>query len=353
MTPDILTFYKYKPATKPQFKGKFCYIPFDTIQVDRDGDVQLCDCPFHMPYTIGNIFTNSLQDIWHNHQAQLVRQAVADGDFTYCNWACPSLHHLEDRPVDLPLVSEYPSVIKLDLDLSCNLKCPSCREQVIIEKNSEKIQKQIELFEEIKQWALANPDKTVMVIPLASGEIFASHSGLKFLESLVDYPQINLKIQINTNGTLITKNLNTLEQIHHLLHVVNVSIDAATAKTYSTVRGGDWSALMQGLDFFKSIEKQINLNYVVQKANWHEIVDFAELANQYNASVYYSNLQDWGHWNIQWWQDNNVLNRHNQHYSAVINSLQQVRQQYPEKMSFSADIIRNLKKIEHSTSALS
>jgi radical SAM protein with 4Fe4S-binding SPASM domain len=347
MTPDILKYYKYVPIKKSQFQGKFCKIPFDTVQIDNDGDVQLCDCTFHMPYTIGNIFTNSLQEIWNNHEAAKVRQSVADGDFTYCNWACSALYNLESRPVQPPQVESLPTVINLDLDLSCNLKCPSCREHVIIEKNSEKIQKQIELFEEVKQWALNNPTKSFTIVPLSRGEIFASHSGLKFLESLIDYPHSNLKIQINSNGTLITKNLKTLDRIHHLLSQVDISIDAATAKTYSQVRGGDWSALISGLDFFRDIKKPLFFKFVVQKNNWHEIEEFAELANQYDAAIYYSNIQDWGHWTIKWWHDNNVLDRHNEHYAEVLNSLQQVKNKYPGRVTFSADIIRNLKKIEH------
>jgi radical SAM protein with 4Fe4S-binding SPASM domain len=348
MTPDVLKHYKYTPIKKPQFQGKFCKIPFGTMQIDNDGDVQLCDCSLHMPYTIGNVFKNSLQEIWNNHEADQVRQSVADGDFTYCNWACPKLQNLKLRPDSLPQVQNFPKVIKFDLDLSCNLKCASCREHVIIEKNSEKIQKQIDLFEEIRQWALNNPSKSFTIIPLGRGEIFASHSGLKFLESLVDYPHRNLKIELVSNGTLITKNLKTLNKIHHLLSSIQISIDAATAGTYSMVRGGNWNDLISGLDFFRDIKKPMSLRYVVQKNNWHEIIDFAELAKQYNATVYYSNLLDWGHWTIKWWHDNNVLDRHNDHYNSVLTSLQQAKNQYPGRVSYSADIIRNLKKIEHS-----
>ena len=344
MHPDTLKFYKYTPTKKSQFQGKFCRIPFDTIQIDNDGDVQLCDCQLHMPYTIGNIFKNSLQEIWNNHEADQVRQSVADSEFTYCSWACPTLHSLNSSPAKLPQVKSFPKTIKLDLDLSCNLKCASCREQVIIEKNSNKIQKQIELFEEIKQRALAHPAEYLTIVPMASGEIFASHSGLKFLESLVDYPHRNLKIQLTTNGTLITKNIKILKRIHHLLSRVEISIDAATTDTYSVVRGGNWFELIDGLDFFHGIKKPLFFKYVVQKNNWHEIVDFAEFAHTYNANIYYSNLLDWGHWTIKWWHDNNVLDRHNEHYKSVLTSLQQVKNKYLRKVEFSAGIIQNLKK---------
>lgn len=215
---------------------------------------------------------------------------------------------------------------------------------MIIEKNSDKIQKQIELFEEIKQWALAHPTEFLTIIPIGSGEIFASHSGLKFLESLVDYPHRNLKIRLVSNGTLITKNLKILNKIHHLLTSIEISIDAATPDTYSVVRGGDWNALVDGLNFFRVLKTPLFFRYVVQKNNWHEIVDFAELAHEYKAGIYYSNLLDWGHWSIKWWHDNNVLDRQCEHYPQVLQQLSTVKNKYPGKINFSADIIRNLKK---------
>lgn len=347
MHPDTLKFYKYIPIKKPIYQGKFCQTPFDTLQIDHDGDVQLCDCQLHMPYTIGNIFKNSLQEIWSNNEAELVRQSVGAGDFTYCNWACSKLSNLPPQPAVLPDARSFPKFIKIDLDLSCNLKCPSCREQVIIEKNSVKTQKQIEVFDELKQWAVANPDQTVIVTPLASGEIFASHSGLKFLESLRDYPHKNLKLHITTNGTLIKKNQALVESISHVIASCAVSIDAATTETYQLVRGGDWAALHQGLEFMQSLNKPIRFNFVVQRNNWHEIAEFAEMAKQYNAIVNYTNLLDWGHWTIKWWHDNNVLDRTKENYAAVLDSLQAVKNKYPQRVSFSAAITDNLKKIEH------
>jgi molybdenum cofactor biosynthesis enzyme MoaA len=91
----------------------------------------------------------------------------------------------------------------------------------------------------------------------------------------------------------------------------------------------------------------MKLNFVVQKNNWHEIVQFAELANHYNASVYYSNLLDWGHWTPSWWRENNVMNRSSETYHQVLQSLQQVQNQYQNKITVSADFANNLKKIRH------
>ena len=345
MHVDTLKFYKYSPIKKPKYKGKFCRLPFDSLQIDADGDVQLCDCQLHMPYTIGNIYQDTLENIWLSEDAARIRQSVIDEDFTYCNWACTHLHTLTPRPENLPKVRDFPRTIKLDMDRSCNLKCPSCREDIIIEKNSTKIDKQIELYEKIKQWGLANPEKELLLLPTAIGEIFASHSGLQFLKSLIDYPYDNLKIRITTNGTLINRNRELIKNINHLIDSLSVSIDAATPETYSVVRGGDWTELMSGLEFVKSnITEKLNLSFCIQKNNYHEIEQFADLADRFGATIAYQKLADWGHWNIAWWHDNNVLDRTRDTFNLTLDSIECVQEKYPGLVGVAGDISKYLEQ---------
>jgi MoaA/NifB/PqqE/SkfB family radical SAM enzyme len=231
------------------------------------------------------------------------------------------------------------------MDRSCNLKCPSCREDIIIEKNSTKIDKQIELYEKIKQWGLANPEKELLLLPTAIGEIFASHSGLQFLKSLIDYPYDNLKIRITTNGTLINRNRELIKNINHLIDSLSVSIDAATPETYSVVRGGDWTELMSGLEFVKSnITEKLNLSFCIQKNNYHEIEQFDDLADRFGATISYQKLADWGHWNIAWWHDNNVLDRTRDTFNLTLDSIECVQEKYPGLVGVAGDISKYLEQ---------
>lgn len=342
MHVNTLKFYKYSPIKKPIYKGKFCWVPFEVIQIDEDGDVMLCDCQLHMPYVIGNIYQQSLSKVWSGEQAQKVRQSVIDGDFTYCNWPCSILQNLSSSPAQAPALLDFPVTIKLDLDRSCNLKCPSCRENVIIEKQGQKINKQIELYAEIVNWARQNPDRIVKIIPLASGEIFASHSGLKFLQSLADYPYNNIQIQLVTNGTLIYRNRELLSKISHLINHFSVSIDAATAETYSVIRGGDWNELLLGLEYMRGTGLPLNFNFCVQQNNWHEIEQFAEFSAGYNATMVYQKLLNWGHWNSDWWHNNNVFDRTRSTFESALESLQRVQKKHAMKASIATDIIKYL-----------
>jgi radical SAM protein with 4Fe4S-binding SPASM domain len=345
MRQDTLTFYKYKPVDKPVYKGKFCKIPFDTLQIDEDGDVQLCDCQHFMPYTIGNIYQDTLENIWLSEAANRVRQSIINEDFTYCSWSCSHLATLPQTPAVLPVIRDLPKNIKLDMDRSCNLKCPSCREDIIIEKNSTKINKQIELFEQVKQWGLANPKKHIVLAPTSSGEIFASSSGLQFLKSLIDYPYNNLKIHITTNGTLIYRNRELLNSVIHLIDSFSISIDASTSETYAQVRGGDWNELLLGLDFVKNnFKKPALFRFCIQKNNYHEIESFAEFAEQFTTTINYQQLKDWGHWTIAWWKDNNVMDRTTDTFELTLDSIERAQLNFSGHTSVSSEISNYLKK---------
>lgn len=347
MHSDTIKFYKYKPVDKPQFSDRFCPVPFTTMQIDNDGDVQLCSCQLHMPYTIGNVYQTSLKEIWFNEAAEQVRQAVNDGKFTYCSWDCATLYNLPKKRSANPLqVQKIPFRVKIDLDRSCNLKCPSCREDVIIEKKSDRIQKQIEIYQEIKQWAMDNPDDPFNIIPCASGEIFASHSGLKFLESVAGSNIKNLQISITSNGTLLHRNRDLVLALKNNIKTFSISIDAATPETYADVRGGDWNQLMLGLDMIKEELGHIPLgiNFVIQKENFHEIVPFAELAEHYNAMVRYAALLDWGHWTIDWWKQHAVVKQGADELKTILDDIQKVKSRSSKHVGLSADLIKLLQK---------
>lgn len=346
MHADVLKFYKYKPVDKPQYHGKFCRVPYHMIQIDGDGDLMLCNCEEYMPYVIGNVYEQSIQDIWLGAQANKVRQSVYNGNFTFCNWSCASLNNLSEQPSIEPDVTLFPTHIKLDFDLSCNLKCPSCRESVIIEKHNERISKQIQIFEEIKQYALTHPDHTITLFPLTSGEVFASHSGLAFLKSLVDYPNNNLKLHITTNGTLIAKNQKLIEQLSNMIDSWSVSVDSATEKTYQLVRGEYWPELLAGLEIIKNSDpKYFSLNFCIQQKNYHEIELFADWANSLNVTLAsFQRLSDWGHWDSNWWKQNNVINRAMPEFTQVLNSLTKVQNKYPRTLGIDGSIRQYLNK---------
>ena len=334
MNEATLRFWNYRIYPKSQYPNKFCIVPYKAVQIDQDGDVMLCLCPAHMPHVIGNVYQNSLQQIWHDEQARLVRESVERSEFSYCHPSCIFLPQLLDRPPEIPELLPFPVDIKIDIDRSCNLKCATCRESVIIEKNNHRIDLQKRLFQEIVDYSNTNPDLIIRVTPTASGEIFASHSGLAFLEQLVAKPN-NVKIGLTTNGTLLWRNRDLYHELvqKQILLDVSISIDAATRETYADIRGGDWDELLRGIDMVKQhygFDRQARLNFCVQMRNYHEIEQFADWANSIGMIAYFQALNNWGHWNRQWWTDNDALDPNKNLRREIINTVQRLRQKYGE-----------------------
>lgn len=340
MKPEVLVHYKYRPTVKPQHTGKFCYNPYHMIEIDEDGDVMLCGCQFHMPYVVGNIYQNSIKDIWLNANSKLVRDSVAAGEFTYCNWSCPNLQHLELRPNVLPNIGEFPTSIKIDLDRSCNLKCASCREHLIQEKNTQRIATQKAIFNEIFDYASSHTDQQFRIFPMGSGEVLASHSGLEFLRKLQHYPYSNIQVTAPSNGTLLWHHRDLIDSIQDKINFT-ISIDAATEETYAQVRGGNWQELQQGIQRYRSIIQ--HFCFVVQEANWREIEQFAEYADQLGLRADYQKLEDWGHWSVEWWFENNPLDRKKSHYHDVIDLLCRTRNRFP-RSSFASNLVNLMNK---------
>ena len=294
MKPEVLVHYKYRPTVKPNYAGKFCYNPYQMIEIDEDGDVMLCGCQFHMPYAIGNIYQSSIKEIWHNAQAQLVRDSVAAGEFTYCNWACPNLQYLPPRPDIIPKADEFPTNIKIDLDRSCNLKCPSCRRELIMHDSGLKFEEKLKDIKTIIQW-LENSSDGVNIILTGNGDPLASHIIRPFIKNYT--PKPNQIFTFVTNGLLIKKHL-VDSPIFHQIKNYRISVDAGSAESYALTRGANWSVLLENFNFLVEHKKQelVTLNFCVQKNNYKDIPNFIKLCADYGFYGNIHQLDDWGTW---------------------------------------------------------
>jgi MoaA/NifB/PqqE/SkfB family radical SAM enzyme len=326
----MMEFYKYRPVDKPQYAGKFCDSPYFNLHVNGEGDVTTC-CYFHMPWVVGNIYETSLAEIWQGERIQQVRQSLWEGKFTYCNTVCPRLAKLTETPAHPPTLNALPLSIALDIDRSCNLQCASCRENIIIEKNTQRIQQQKALYEEIVHLCRENPDMMVCINPCASGEIFASHAGLYFCEILSQGNLNNLKLNLTTNGTLILRNRELITSLWDKIQKISFSLDAATAETYAEVRGGNWQDVVAGAELLR--DKITHISFVVQKKNYHEMEKFVELAQALGVHASFYRLRNWGHWKIKWWPEQDVLDQNSPVREQVLETARKLKQRYGDQIA--------------------
>ena len=123
-------------------KGKFCPRPFDQMQIIADDQVTVC-CANWLPRLIGTISEKGLMGVWNSAAAQEIRKSILDGSFRYCDHQLCPLIQSESLPDYSALTPEHqaivarqniimdhlPDLVVLAYDRSCNLSCPSCRNQ--------------------------------------------------------------------------------------------------------------------------------------------------------------------------------------------------------------------------------
>jgi len=301
---QIIKFSNLKPVSKPHLKGKFCSVPFTDISVDPNGDFTMCKCQLHMPFVVGNAKTNSIEQSWNSELANAVRNSVLQGTFDYCSWKCPGLKQLESQVPSNIKISTQPTWINISNDLSCNLKCPSCREHVIIEKDPVILEKQNQLIDEIVSFK-----NSIVVNPCNNGEPLVSPSTMYLLKNIDQMDLKHVKLYLSTNGTLIYRYRDLIASIGDRITGIAISIDAATEGTYQKVRGELWQDLMQGIQWLFTLDQPIHTTarFVVQGKNYHEMRDFVTMTKNLGfREVHFQLIRDWGHWSDQWWDQNKL-----------------------------------------------
>ena len=153
---------------KVDFNDYVCGVPFAALEI-HEKDRFLCCASWlkkHLPQH------TSPKDAWESSEANEIRESVIDGSFRHCDKSqCPYLHQLENfgeigntsvlyhknrLPKELKSNIESfkkgivtpPSTIQFSFDRTCNLKCPSCRINLMrLNHNMDKPQKDYTLLE--------------------------------------------------------------------------------------------------------------------------------------------------------------------------------------------------------------
>ena len=308
---------------------KFCSAAWDTVHILWDGRVSTCLCPgWHSKGFIGNLNQNSLTEICNSLGAQDMQSTVLDQSFKYCRKdECYRLYSLEEV-VNFDIIKTYPKLpinLNLSIDKNCNLKCSSCRTGNIYSKEINQPAKKIldQLVESYKDF-----DQTVRIYCDASGDIFASSAYQEFFRR-DDLPKC-FEFCLQTNGNLVTKNMDILEKIKHQIDIAIVSFDAATSATYKDIRGGNFDLVVEGVRQMIKAGIKVSTQFVVQYKNHTEILDYVKLCKSLGASsIGFQKIDRWHHMNSKWnnwWELNQVDNNPNIDYQKFIDALLKIEQ---------------------------
>jgi len=279
-----------------------CLAPFTDIEILNNGDVYTCCSAFvKHNHCIGNVYEQTLAEIWNSDKAKKLRYSVSMGNFEYCNRFCMHLKNLDKRHDSLFIrrdpdhysfeswqdctLDYWPKKISLSCDHTCNLTCASCRKEVRKNEQSDE-----EIYNMLMRSIYPYLDDCRLLTALGSGEFFASRTMRRFFEQLSPERFPHLKVGIVTNAQLITpERLEALNNLSTMWGSFYVSIDAAEKETYEKLRtGAKWEKLLESMKILSAMKMRdeidlLQMNFVVQADNYRQMPDFVELARSWKA----------------------------------------------------------------------
>jgi len=278
-------------TTKDLGMTVMCPRPFDTLLIDKQGSCYVCECQSWLPQSIGNLQVKKLDEIIGNSIHQHIKSSIEDGSFRYCNnHRCSHLKH------GIGWDSERPFQIRLAIDDSCNLRCPSCRPNMIFHKAGTAFKRGVRLADRVNDW-LSTRREPVQVHIGSDGDPFASQVYRHFMEQTPKNDKI--KYSILTNGLMFKEFHSRVPAVIGNLKEIGVSIDGATKETYELLRlGGKWEKILENLQCIVE-QKEKNgfdfvMHYVVQRNNFHEMSDIVALAKKFKVDrLWLNKIEDW------------------------------------------------------------
>ena len=278
--------------------GTRCPKPYNTILIDKRGSCYACECQSWLPQSIGNLQVRPLADIIGSDMHQHLQGTMEDGTYRYCNnrqcsWLLGQEYSYFLRESPITRIRH----LRLAIDDSCNLRCPSCRKNMIFHREGSAYNLGIRLADRINDW-LREVRHPVRVHIGSDGDPFASHVYRHFMAQT---PKTNnITYSMLTNGLLFREFHGQVPKVITNLKELGVSIDGATKQTYEKLRlGGRWEKIVEGLECMAEQKQRhgfrFNLHFVVQRDNYHEMEKIIDLGEQYGADrVYLNRIQDWG-----------------------------------------------------------
>lgn len=304
---------------------KFCDAPYTSVSIHSNGNVYPCLCKvWQTKGSIGNLNEHSLEELFSSQWIEEFRGTIIDQSFRYCDKDhCGKIWNLDEidsfDSIDKPTLPT--NIFLQNLDLSCNLACPSCRlsHYYVKERNPA-----ADFILDSLKKSYQDFDKPVYLTGDGEGEMLASQSYLHFLES-PGLPKC-FKICINSNGNLLTKRLDLVDKLGSQLCDINICFDASNQETYKKVRGGNLDLVKKGVQEVIARGVNVTAQFVVQKENYQEILEYRDMC--LDLGIKFIGLQGivrWPHMSDVWWEKNQIIDNPEIDYNWLIPALKEFK----------------------------
>jgi organic radical activating enzyme len=294
---NLETQYLYKLISMPRGAtstipiGNKCNAPFHEITVDYLGNCLICSCDGWLPLPVGQVqnFT-SIDEVLSCDLAKVLQDDVSNGNFQWC-----AVDHCGIREHDI--IKNHLS-LTINIDESCNLQCPSCRKELIMNTSGPEYDKKLKDVNVILNW-LEKYQKPIHIIMSGNGDPLASHIMRPIVKNF--HPKSNQTFTIFTNGLLIKKQIHDGMPIFDSVTDFRISVDAGSKDVYEDVRRpAKWEVLLENFDYLAELQKnrKVTLNFNLQNKNYKDIPNFVDICHRYGFCGNIHGLDDWGTWSI-------------------------------------------------------
>ncbi|MBS4759485.1 MAG: FkbM family methyltransferase [Clostridium sp.] len=276
-------------------KQKICRQPFEYCEISLAGNVYPC-CPAYCKnYSFGNIFEQTLEEIWNGEKAKAFRKNIIERQYIHCDFNnCMSFADIEKQEIPAEDAKIFPRTLVVSFDKECNVACITCRDNIA--RNTKEDEDRLELFTK-NIWTTL--DKVETVYLSGSGDPFGSRYARNLIKKIsTNFPHI--KFIIHTNGVLFTQKMYKDLGLKDRIETVLLSIHAAKKETYNKiVKYGNFKKVVENIKWLskekaKGKIKNILLLFVVHKLNYKDMPNFVKLAQKYNCNVTFTHYRQWG-----------------------------------------------------------
>lgn len=264
---------------------ELCRRTIEFVQViNEDGEIRLCSW-LKDGGVIGKLTDNTMEEIYHSSEAELIREYHLNRDYSNCNPnACPYVanNNMEENFIKVDEIPRFPPALYLAYENVCNYHCvmctvPDCTKRTDAAEREKKLNKIDSELSKVLPYV-----KSISANGL--GELFVSRHILKLLSEwkpIADPAECSVSLE--TNGSLFNeKNWNLIANLGRYHLSVAITVLSFEEDIYRELSGTalPLSNLTDNLHFVKSLKEKGVVDYlelatVYQEKNFRQLPEFA------------------------------------------------------------------------------
>ncbi len=277
-----------------------CNTMLNHLEILHDGNTRCC-CTTFVKEDLDNIFEKDATQLWHSNLHKIMCLSTENKTFSFCDKNMCPLFVAKGKQTDFVYkeeykeMEEYPRVLSLGYDSTCNLSCITCRKNLYVATGDE-CEELCSISRKINEEYMPHVE---FLITAGDGEVFASKAYKEVYTSSKCNPKY---MRILSNGMLFNqKNWEEFSRNKSGDIMLTVSVDAASKETYEKIRrNGNFDILKKNMEFASSLRKNgglryFRMNFVVQRENYKEMIPFVQWGEALGVDeLFFTKILNWG-----------------------------------------------------------